>query len=238
MPRSPIRLVSQQYDLDIFNGSFENDEVDGLSDLQRTLLSNASVTREASKKKEHFTSLLEIIAKAEDTVVTAASKIAYNDDTKIYRVPTEINDVELIGLKTHGLVQGQGRLVKLTESGTNLLRDKWLTSENNIKQKRTKPKFDILKEPKYSYSAANANYVDNSAFKAVASLNDEQKVVLAESILTDIKEGYNDEFINESHAYLRHLIGLEENCPNINIATRTLVANRLASSVQSNRRNG
>jgi hypothetical protein len=233
----PIRPISKEYDLDIFNGSFEEDKIDYLSELQKNILASpANITASASKKKEHFASLLEVIAKSEDLIVTAAMHMAYSDKEKTYRVPSEINDMDLLGLKTHGLVQGQGRLVKLTESGVKILRDKWLKSDNSIKAQKTKPKFDILKEPKFAYSATNQNYVDHVAMKAIAGFDNDQKIAIAERLLEDIKDNHDADFIYESQAYLRHLIGIEKECPNINVATRTLVANRLASSVTIPRR--
>lgn len=239
MPHAPIRLVSQQYDLDIFNGSFEEDkEQHGLSDLQKMVLSNNSVSGNASDKKQHFASLLDVIFKSEDKVVTAALKIVAKEEDKLYRVPSEISDNDLLGLKTLGLVQGQGRLVKITQSGKNLLRDKWLKSENQIRAQRSKNKFDIYQDPMYRHRKASENYIDINAKKAAASVSEDERIAIAEKLLADAKQNYNAQFAQETHSYLRYLTGLDADCPDIDIATRTLVANRFASTVQKVQRNG
>lgn len=116
-----------------------------LSSLQNQLLGGGTPApnREAARYNDKTVESLEAIAKQEEELITAASTIATTGRGQTYyRVPASVTDAELIGLKTDGLVVGTGRVVAFTDRAKTALRDKWLTSENKLKQERTKDGFE------------------------------------------------------------------------------------------------
>jgi hypothetical protein len=80
-----------------------------------------------------------------DEVVTAASQMTVNSETKYCNVPNQINDNDLFALKTAGLIKGYGRSVELTEKAKLALRDHYLSQEtvNEFRKGRTKDRFDL-----------------------------------------------------------------------------------------------
>ena len=122
-----------------------NVEVDGLSDIQKQLLGDV-VTASKKSYSSHTLNSLEKIYKCKDELLSTAqshlNRLA--EDNEIFNVPSHINDYELLGLKTDGLIVGSGRAVKFTEAGRIALRDFWLKSANQEKVNRESPKFDYL----------------------------------------------------------------------------------------------
>jgi hypothetical protein len=103
--------------------------------------------REAAAKPKYSDetlNLLESIYESVDKLSSAASDYAsaHREASVLYKVPDNINDNELLSLKTAGLIKGMGRTVKLTEIGKTALRDKWLSQENQFKANRTKEKYE------------------------------------------------------------------------------------------------
>lgn len=133
----------------LFERDYADDKFDhvagSLSSLQSQLLGGGTPepAREAARYNDKTVDSLEVIAKQEEELITAASTIATSGRGQTYyRVPVSISDAELIGLKTDGLVIGNGRVVAFTDRAKTALRDKWLTSENKLKQERTKEVFE------------------------------------------------------------------------------------------------
>ena len=117
------------------------------SDLQSLFLGN-SIIKEAAKVSfnEKTITLLEAIDKNEDMVQTAVQAMSTGSGTKVCSVPTAISDSNLLSLKADGFVSGYGRSVIITDKGRIALRDYYLKSNNQIKQGKTKDKFDYSSE--------------------------------------------------------------------------------------------
>lgn len=120
-----------------------NVQVEGLSDIQQQLLGGV-VTAAKKTYSAHILNNLEKIYKSKDEILSLANahltKTA--EDNEIFNVPSNIDDYELLGLKTEGLIVGSGRAVKLTEAGKIALRDFWLKSDNQERVHKQAPKFD------------------------------------------------------------------------------------------------
>lgn len=157
MPR-PIMPIHKLESLD---GIFDPQTYEGagISDIQNFFL-NESSERKASaiKYDDKILNMLETIDKSEDELVTTASSLVSNNkmSEKIYSVPRNIPDNDLLHLKTLGLVTGSGRSVKITEKGVVALRTKWLSEPNTLKTNCAKENFD---------------YQNASSFRRVSSKN-------------------------------------------------------------------
>ncbi len=123
--------------------SLFNVQVEGLSDIQQQLLGGV-VTAAKKTYSSQVLNNLEKIYKSKDEILSLAQSHLNRtaEDSEIFSVPTTINDYELLGLKTEGLIVGSGRAVKLTENGRIALRDFWLKSNNQEKENRIAPRFD------------------------------------------------------------------------------------------------
>jgi len=137
---NPIVPIHKQEDYDdMFGGGTQ---VEGLSDIQQQLLGPRTAAKKAYSSQT--LSLLEKIYKSKDETLTNAN--AYLERTAetndIYSVPGHVSDYDLLGLKTEGLIVGNGRAVKMTEAGRIALRDHWLKSQNDKKINRESPRFD------------------------------------------------------------------------------------------------
>ena len=135
---NPIVPIHKQNDHD----ELFNIEVDGLSSIQQQLLG----PRVAAKKtySARTMDMLERIYKSVDPVLSQANNMLNRtaEVNDIFNVPSNIDDYELLGLKTEGLIVGGGRSVKLTEAGRIALRDHWLKSQNDKKINKESPRFD------------------------------------------------------------------------------------------------
>lgn len=127
----------------------DNDTVEmsslGLSDMQIQLLGLGRPNREAKVTvSQKDIDLLKIIEKNQNDVVTAANLVNDIKNAKVFNVPKNIGDGELLALKTAGLLSGSGRAVSLTEKGRVALRDAYLKDPvNEFKKARKKEKFDL-----------------------------------------------------------------------------------------------
>lgn len=141
----PIKPV---HSLDLHAEIFDTPSMEGLglSDIQIQLLGVPQKTqqKEASKLGQKYIDLLKSIDQNVDEVVTAASALSLNKEAKVCNVPDEINDNDLLALKTAGLLTGYGRSVTLTDRAKLALRDYYLSQEtvNEFRKSRTKDKFD------------------------------------------------------------------------------------------------
>jgi len=141
----PIKPV---HSLDLHAEIFDTPSMEGLglSDIQIQLLGVPQKTqqKEASKLGQKYIDLLKSIDQSVDEVVTAASALTLNKEAKVCNVPDEINDNDLLALKTAGLLTGYGRSVTLTDRAKLALRDYYLSQEtvNEFRKSRTKDKFD------------------------------------------------------------------------------------------------
>ena len=141
----PIKPV---HSLDLHAELFDGPSMEGLglSDIQIQLLGiTPTVKREAAKISTSYIEMLRTIDANTDEVVTAASQMALNKDTKVCSVPSDITDNDLLALKTAGLVTGYGRSVELTEKARLALRDHYLSTNtvNEFRKGRTKDRFDL-----------------------------------------------------------------------------------------------
>jgi len=141
----PIKPV---HSLDLHAELFDGPSMEGLglSDIQIQLLGiTPSVNREAAKVSTSYIDMLRTIDASADELVTAASQLTFNKDTKVCNVPTNITDNDLLALKTAGLVTGYGRSVELTEKARLALRDHYLSTNtvNEFRKGRTKDRFDL-----------------------------------------------------------------------------------------------
>jgi hypothetical protein len=158
--------IKPMHELEEHNELFGRKEDYGasLSDMQLMFLDGDKPTRQAAKQTfaDNTIKMLEDIYKNEDMIVNAATESLSTNSKVLYRVPTSISDNELLGLKTQGLVLGSGRSVSLSETGKIALRDKWLKSENHLKENRTKDKFEFRQA-----SVENEKSVKTSKFKKI-----------------------------------------------------------------------
>lgn len=159
----PIKPV---HTLDLHAELFDSPSMEGLglSDIQIQMLGIVPNKKEASiKLSENYLSMLTMIDKNINEVVTAANSVVYNKEAKVCNVPNEISDNQLLALKTAGLISGYGRSVTLTEKAKLALRDHYLSTEttNEFRKNRSKDKFDL--------NEARSVKVSNSKFKKVAS---------------------------------------------------------------------
>ncbi len=142
MPQ-PIIPISQLNNLDsIFNKDTSENFSGSFSAIQQQFFDEP--VQKTAKTSESALSHLEAISSHEEDLITVANSLASSgrNNQVHYRVPTSINDTELIGLKTQGLVVGSGRVVTFTDKAKIALRDRWLLSENKFKQERVKDGFD------------------------------------------------------------------------------------------------
>lgn len=165
----PIKPV---HSLDLHAELFDAPSMEGLglSDIQIQMLGIVPNKKEASVKlSENYLSMLQMIDKNTDEVVTAANSIVNNKDGKVCNVPSEISDNQLLALKTAGLISGYGRSVSLTERAKLALRDHYLSTEttNEFRKARSKDKFDL--------NEAKSVKVSNSKFRKIAGWLSEDK---------------------------------------------------------------
>lgn len=159
----PIKPV---HSLDLHAELFDSPSMEslGLSDIQIQMLGiNNTNTKEASiKLSENYLSMLKLIDKNTDELVTAANSIVNNKDGKVCNVPQDISDNQLLALKTAGLLTGYGRSVSLTQKAKLALRDHYLSQEttNEFRKARQKDRFDL--------EAARTVKVSNTKFKRIA----------------------------------------------------------------------
>ncbi len=149
MPQ-PIVPIHQLNNLDsLFNNQPESDNYDhlmgSLSVMQQQLMGGgAPQEKTAARYSDTIVNNLEAIAQEEEDLITVANSLATSGRSSqtYYRVPKNISDAELIGLKTQGFVVGSGRVVAFTDRAKTALRDKWLVAENTLKKNRVKDGFE------------------------------------------------------------------------------------------------
>lgn len=167
----PIKPV---HSLDLHAEIFDTPSMEGLglSDIQIQLLGMGTPNKkEASVKlSERYLDMLKNIDKNINEVVTAANAVVNNKDGKVCNVPNEINDNDLLALKTAGLISGYGRSVTLTDKAKLALRDHYLSTDttNEFRKARSKDKFDLNE-------ARSVKVSSNGKFKKIAGwlTNDE-----------------------------------------------------------------
>ena len=158
----PIKPV---HSLDLHAELFDGPSMEGLglSDMQIQLLGMSTAPKkEASVKlSEKYISMLKAIDRNLDEVVTAAN-LVMNKEAKVCLIPNEINDNDILALKTAGLLSGNGRSVVLTDKARIALRDHYLSTDttNEFRKARTKDKFDL--------NEARSVKASNSKFRKVA----------------------------------------------------------------------
>lgn len=148
MPQ-PIIPIHKLNNLDsLFEAESQNENYEhlmgSLSTMQQQLLGDVPMQKAAAKYSENTIGYLEAISTQEEDLLTVANSLASSGRSgeTYYRVPKSISDTELIGLKTQGLVLGSGRVVTFTDKAKVALREKWLTSENNLKKNRVKDGYE------------------------------------------------------------------------------------------------
>lgn len=159
MPSPIVPMHSLTAHEGLFGGNNDAPITEGLSDIQALMLGLPQKTA-ATKYEPRVLDILEKINKHEDELITTAANIKMKDGEKYYRVPSEINDNDILSLKVAGLITGNSRTIKFTEKGVVALRSKWLNESNNYRANRTKNKFDIRNASK------NQRY--NSRFTRIA----------------------------------------------------------------------
>lgn len=93
--------------------------------------------KEESENKDVI-ALLETIDKHQDHVVNAAAEYVSSSNDKYYNVPPAITDESLLKLKTGGYCLGGGRTVRFSDKAKNLLKKRYLSTENAFKAQRVK----------------------------------------------------------------------------------------------------
>jgi hypothetical protein len=85
-------------------------------------------------------SLLEIIDRYQDTIITTAAQIVSGVKETYYEVPTSINDNMLLKLKSDGLCYGHGRTVRFSDKAKTALKKRYLSTENKFRRERVTKK--------------------------------------------------------------------------------------------------
>lgn len=136
MPQ-PIIPIHQQENMPI---TFGESILPGfqLSELQQVLLQSTATKPEVKRYSHNTMDALVKIDQNPDLVVTAVS----TSNDRYCAVPPDINDHTLLMLKAEGLVSGAGRSVVITDRGRTILRDKYLQSNNALKENRKSEMFD------------------------------------------------------------------------------------------------
>jgi hypothetical protein len=220
---SPIRPVHQSEDsLEIFHSMSQLSS--HTSDLQRMLLGDEEETnvREAKRNTSTvFLEALERIADSEDEIITAATTIAYKDKRKMYRVPSDVPDHTLLGLKTEGLIAGTGRLVHFTKQGVDALRGSWLNSQNEFFKHRKKQKFE--------YDAIKKTFATAHEMKlkqAICAKTESGRNQVAQRLTDELdNENWNIRARKAANAYIHYLVSGEQAAPNIDQGLRAIYAN-------------
>ena|SRR5579862_4111522 len=140
MPNPITPIHKQECHDELFNSQNDN----SISDLQAQFLTHKVAKKQYSQQVLH--NLNKIYSSKDDNLTLAQNILTNNqrnvEENDIFNVPFGVSDYELLNLKTQGLITGGGRSVKITEAGHLALRDHWLSSENNQKLNREKPRFD------------------------------------------------------------------------------------------------
>lgn len=165
MPIIPVSKLTEHehlFEANIPELSLGGDAEHGISSLQAQFLGGAATGRR--EVSAQAVALLEQIEKSQDTILTVAESLMTHgriagslgseDESAVFRVPSSINDRDLMNLKAQGLVTGSGRAVSLTDRGRTALRDRYLVSQNHFKANRAKTKYDITQERGSRFHAA------------------------------------------------------------------------------------
>lgn len=118
----------------------KSSEYENLFPKNHENISEASRYFSNESEDEQNIQLLEKIDRHQDMVVAAATEYISGNIEEYYRVPESISDHLLLKLKTLGYCSGTGRLVKFSEKAKNLLKKRYLSSDNNFKSQRVKKK--------------------------------------------------------------------------------------------------
>jgi predicted O-linked N-acetylglucosamine transferase (SPINDLY family) len=84
--------------------------------------------------------LLEIIDRHQDNIVSAAAEIVAGYNEPYYDVPQTISDNLLLKLKSEGYCHGHGRTVRFSDKAKIALKKRYLQSENKFRRERVKKK--------------------------------------------------------------------------------------------------
>lgn len=143
VPIRPVREIEKNTPSVLSDGGFGTM---GLSELQIKMLGIDTPKKDAAKKivvdSRDAELLHEIWFKQDEEKIIQASDIK---EAKIV-IPEDVNERDIIRMKTNGLVVGAGREVSLTSKGEKVLKDKILSQPSMDFINRTKEKFDFEKE--------------------------------------------------------------------------------------------
>jgi len=143
VPIRPVREIEENIPSTLRDGGFS---AMGLSDLQIKLLGLADVEKKAAKKIMIDSRDAEIIH--EIWGYQDETRLAQSDDIKKVKmsIPDNINDRDIIRMKTNGLIIGADREVSLTSRGEKVLKDKILSQPSMYFLNRTKEKYEFEKQ--------------------------------------------------------------------------------------------
>lgn len=145
-PIRPVRELEQNIPAVLSNGGFS-----ALSPLQQMMLGDAAKAeaqlqiRKIVKIDVRDAENLHKIWLANDGGLVKMSSSS-DEDAPLLMVPPEIEDYELMRLKTNGLVVGNGRQITPTKKGNKILRDTILKAGSDFQMKRTREKYRPLSE--------------------------------------------------------------------------------------------
>lgn len=221
-PIIPLHHNDQHTDWVLDSNLFDN-----LSGLQQNILQSNKTTVASSNLKKKFADLLYQISQSEDASMTGASKEITGMTDVLYRVPKNIHNTDIIGLKTHGLIQGGTEHVKITDAGFALLREKGLNAENKFRSAKTKPKFNFMDELKHKYRIAHAE--DRAMNYELNKVSGEVLNNILHNTFASVCEKYasSDDDLDQLKAYFQYLANPSQGCPDIDstlkVASATLV---------------
>lgn len=120
----------------------------GLSDIQIQLLGLAEIEHSAAKKitvDSRDAEMIQEIWSNQDE-----KRLVGSEDIKKIKmsIPENIEDRDVIRMKTNGLIIGSGREVSLTSKGEKVLKDKILAQPSMDFLNRTKEKYEFEKTAK------------------------------------------------------------------------------------------
>ena len=136
-PIRPVREIEQNVPAALMGGGFGS-----LSPLQEMFLGEAEAQMTVKKIVRvdvRDSENLHKIWLANDEFGVEASA-ANNDDIELI-VPGDVDDYDLMRLKTNGLVVGRGRKVTPTKKGSKVLKDTILKSPSDLQMNRTREKY-------------------------------------------------------------------------------------------------
>jgi hypothetical protein len=145
MPQPIVPVRQQDLPLQLFSPTPTGN--DALSALQARLFGTAEPAQSIKEAKvrfpEQILDQLDSIYKHEDERLSHVQTVlaGQGEAQRVFGVPHEVSDGQLLSLKAAGLVVGQGRTVKFTDRGKIALRDKWMATKNSLAETRAKAEY-------------------------------------------------------------------------------------------------